>query len=331
MSPLVFLSAYCLDLILGDPEHFPHPVRLMGRIISWLEIWARKVASRPRQLRILGLLITAIVVIGTYLGTSFALLLAFKIYWGMGLVFSVYLAYTTLATRDLYIETKRVFAALQREDLPQARQKLSLVVGRDTVHLDKPEIIRALLETIAENINDGVIAPLFYLSFGGPPLAMSYKAINTLDSMLGYKQEKFWHLGWAAAKLDDLVNFIPARISGLIIILAAAFLGKSWRDAYKVMWRDQRNHDSPNSGWPEAAMAGALGFQFGGINFYFGMPSRKPFIGEGKKEFHLTHIPEAWKILYLSSFLMFIFLFLYYAGQRVIYFCKFIWRKYNGR
>lgn len=309
MAPLLFLSAYCLDLILGDPEHFPHPIRLLGRIIWRLEIWARKIASSSRQLKFCGLLLTALLVIGTYFLTFFSIILIQKIHWALGVFLSVYLAYTTLATKDLYIETKKVFKALQEGDLPQARQKLSLVVGRDTTNLDQPEIIRALLETIAENINDGIIAPLFYLSIGGPSLAMSYKAINTLDSMWGYKHEKFLYLGWAAAKLDDLANFIPARLSGLIIILAGAFWGKPWRDAYKIMRRDHRNHDSPNSGWPEAAMAGVLGLQFGGVNYYFGQPRRKPFIGEHKKEFHLTHVPEAWKILYLSSFLMFIFLF----------------------
>lgn len=309
MSPLAFLTAYVLDLILGDPECFPHPVRFMGRVIRRLEIWTRKIASSPRQLKILGSLITALVVIGSYYLTFFFISLGQKIHWAWGSFFSIYLAYTTLATRDLYWETKRVLEALKEGNLGKAREKLSLVVGRDTARLDEPEIIRALLETIAENINDGVIAPLFYLGIGGPPLAMSYKAVNTLDSMLGYKHEKFLHLGWASAKLDDLANFIPARISGLIIILSALFLGKPWREALKIMGRDHKNHDSPNSGWPEAALAGALGLQFGGINYYFGQPRRKPFIGEGKREFHLNHVAEAWKILFLSSFLMFIFLF----------------------
>lgn len=303
------LLAYFLDLILGDPEWLPHPVRLLGKIISTLEKWARRAASTPQKLKILGLFLTALLVTGTYYLTFFSIILVSQIYWILGLFFSVYLAYTTIATKDLYLETKRVFKALQEGNLPQARQKLSLVVGRDTAHLDEPEIVRALLETIAENINDGISAPLFYLSIGGPPLAMGYKAINTLDSMWGYKHEKFLHLGWAAAKLDDLANFIPARISGLIIILSAAFLGKPWRKAYQIMGRDHKHHDSPNSGWPEAAMAGALDLQFGGVNYYFGQPSRKPFIGERKKEFHLNHVQEAWKVLYFSSFLMFIFLF----------------------
>ncbi len=309
MSPLSFLLAYLLDLIWGDPEWLFHPVRLLGRIIAQLEIWASKVASSSSHLKIFGVLITAIVVWGTFLLCSFLLLLAQKINGAFGWVLSVYLAYTTLATKDLYVETKRVLKALQEGDLAQARQKLSLVVGRDTAHLKEPEIIRALLETIAENINDGVIAPLFYLALGGPPLAMTYKAINTLDSMLGYKHGKFLHLGWAAAKLDDWANFLPARISGLVIVLAAALLRKPWREAYKIMWRDHKNHDSPNSGWPEAALAGALGLRFGGVNFYFGQPKRRPFIGDSKKEWALNNVPEAWKILYLSSFLMFIFLF----------------------
>lgn len=303
------LLAYLLDLILGDPEWLPHPVRLLGKIISTFEKWAQRTASTPWQLKVLGLLLTALIVTATYYLTFFSIILVSKIYWTWGLFFSVYLAYTTLATKDLYIETKRVFRALQEGNLPQARQNLSLVVGRDTAHLDEPEIVRALLETIAENINDGISAPLFYLSIGGPSLALGYKAVNILDSMWGYKHEKFLHLGWAAAKLDDLANFIPARISGFIIVLSAAFLGKPWREAYQIMWRDHNHHDSPNSGWPEGAMAGALGLQFGGVNYYFGQPSCKPFIGEGKKEFNLNHVQEAWKILYLSSFLMFIFLF----------------------
>jgi len=323
LSPLVFLLAYCLDLILGDPEWLPHPIRLIGKVISRLEIWARKIGSPPRQLKLLGIFVAAIVVIETYLLTSLALILVSKIYGGGELVLAVYLAYTTLATKDLYIETKRVFEALREGNLSQARQKLSLVVGRDTAHLNEPEIIRALLETIAENINDGIIAPLFYLGLGGPSLGMTYKAINTLDSMLGYKHEKFLHLGWASAKLDDLANFIPARISGLIIILSAAFLGKPWREAYKIMWRDHKNHDSPNSGWPEAAMAGALGLRFGGVNYYFGEPSPKPFIGEGKKEYELNNVPEAWKILYLSSFLTFIFIFSVLCWIKGFLFLKF--------
>jgi adenosylcobinamide-phosphate synthase len=214
------------------------------------------------------------------------------------------LGYTTLATRDLHVETRKVLLALAGEDISRARRELSLLVGRDTANLDEPEILRALVETIAENTSDGVIAPLFCLGLGGPPLAMTYKALNTLDSMVGYKNERFRDLGWASAKLDDVANFIPARLSGFLITFSALLLGKSWRDSLRILWRDRRNHESPNSVWPEGAMAGALGVRLGGVNHYFGQPSLRPFIGDQKKDLELSDVQEAWKILYLSSFWM---------------------------
>jgi adenosylcobinamide-phosphate synthase len=178
------------------------------------------------------------------------------------------------------------------------------LVGRDTAHLDEPEILRALVETIAENLSDGVLAPLFYLGLGGPPWAMTYKAINTLDSMVGYKNERHRDIGWASAKLDDAANFIPARLSGFLIAFSALLLANSWRDSLRILWRDRRNHESPNSAWPEGAMAGALGVRLGGLNYYFGQPSVKPFIGDQKKDLELRDVEGAWKILYLSSFWM---------------------------
>jgi adenosylcobinamide-phosphate synthase len=220
---------------------------------------------------------------------------------------SIFFAYATLATRDLHVQTRRVLQALEAGDLDHARKQLSFLVGRDTAHLDQPEILRALVETIAENISDGVIAPLFYLGLGGPPWAMTYKAINTLDSMVGYKNERYRNIGWASAKLDDAANFIPARLSGFIIVISAFLLRRPWRDALRILWRDRRNHESPNSGWPEAATAGALGVQLGGLNYYFGERSQKPFIGDRRKELDLADVREAWKILYLSSFGMLLF------------------------
>lgn len=223
-----------------------------------------------------------------------------------GLALSAFLAYTTLAARDLHVETRKVLRALEAKDLAGARRELSFLVGRDTAQLDEPEILRALVETIAENISDGVIAPFFYLGLGGPALAMTYKAVNTLDSMVGYKNERLRHIGWASAKLDDAANFLPARLSGLLIALAALVLGKSWRESLRVLRRDRRKHESPNSAWPEAAMAGALGLRLGGLNSYFGEPGRKPFIGDPRKTFDPGDVRAAWKILYLSSFLMLI-------------------------
>lgn len=232
----------------------------------------------------------------------------FLIYWAgyfsqaASFILSIFMGYFTLATRDLHVETRRVLKALEAGNLARARQELSFLVGRDTAHLSEPEVIRALVETIAENLSDGVIAPLFYLGLGGPPWAMTYKAINTLDSMVGYKKERFRHMGWASARLDDAANFIPARLSGGLVVISAFLLGKPWRDSLEILRRDRRQHQSPNSAWPEAATAGALGVQLGGLNYYGGQPSPKPFIGNRKKDLDLGDVRDAWKILYLSSF-----------------------------
>jgi len=293
-------------------------VRLIGRLIRFLESLLRHLGSSPLWLKSSGVLLALVVCAITFLMTTYLIHWAESFYWAAGLACSVFLAYTTLATRDLHVETRKVFLALQKGDLPRARRELSLLVGRDTAHLDEPEILRALLETIAENISDGVIAPLFYLSLGGAPWAMTYKAVNTLDSMVGYKNERYRHIGWASAKLDDAVNFIPARLSGFIIVFSARLLGKPWKDSLLTLKRDRRKHESPNSAWPEAAMAGALGVRLGGLNYYFGQPSHKPFIGDGKKDLELADVREAWKILYLSSFFMVLFsLFLSWAGGKV--------------
>jgi len=301
---MALISAYLLDLILGDPQWFPHPVRLMGRMIVWLENIFRRVGSSPSWLKLSGIFLAFLVCGTSFLATFFVIRWAEDLFWAVGLAASIFLAYTTLATRDLHGETRKVLQALEAEDLSGARRELSFLVGRDTAHLEEPEILRALVETIAENISDGIIAPLFYLGLGGPPWAMTYKAINTLDSMVGYKNHRYEQMGWASAKLDDLANFIPARVSGLIIALSSFLLGKAWRDSFRVLRRDHGKHESPNSGWPEAAMVGALGIQLGGLNYYFGQPSRKPFIGNARETLGRSHIKEAWKILYLSSFCM---------------------------
>jgi adenosylcobinamide-phosphate synthase len=304
MSSIALISAYLLDLILGDPQWFPHPVRLMGKLIAGLEEFFRNLGSSPSWLKFSGVLLVLMVCGGAFLVTAFLIHWAGNLYWAAGLVFSVFLAYTTLATRDLQVETKKVLQALEAGDLSRARRELSFLVGRDTAHLDEPEILRALIETIAENISDGIMAPLFYLGLGGAPWAMAYKGINTLDSMVGYKTECFHHIGWASAKLDDAANFVPARLSGLMIILSSFILGKSWRDSLGILLRDHGKHESPNSAWPEAAMAGALGLQLGGLNYYFGKPNQKPFIGDRKKNLERGDVREAWKISYLSSFWM---------------------------
>ncbi len=318
MSPFVLISAYLLDLLLGDPQWFPHPVRFIGRLILWLENSFRRLGDSPRWLRVSGIFMVLIVCGSTFWVTCVLIHWTGHFFWAAGFACSIFFSYATLATRDLHVETRRVLQALEAGDFACARKELSFLVGRDTAHLDKPEILRALVETIAENISDGVIAPLFYLGLGGPPWAMTYKAINTLDSMVGYKNERYRNIGWASAKLDDAANFIPARLSGFIIVFSALLLRKPWRDALGILGRDRRKHESPNSAWPEAAMAGTLGVQLGGLNYYFGQRSQKPFIGGRKKELDPADVRQAWKILYLSSFCMLLLsLLLFWIGERI--------------
>lgn len=302
MASITLISAYLLDIILGDPQRFPHPVRLIGRFIVFLENLFWRANSSPLSQKISGILLALIVVGSTFMATTFLIYWAGYFSQAASFILSIFMGYFTLATRDLHVETRRVLKALEAGDLARARQELSFLVGRDTAHLSEPEVIRALVETIAENLSDGVIAPLFYLGLGGPPWAMTYKAINTLDSMVGYKKERFRHMGWASARLDDAANFIPARLSGGLVVISAFLLGKPWRDSLEILRRDRRQHQSPNSAWPEAATAGALGVQLGGLNYYGGQPSPKPFIGNRKKDLDLGDVREAWKILYLSSF-----------------------------
>ncbi|MDO8955310.1 MAG: adenosylcobinamide-phosphate synthase CbiB [Deltaproteobacteria bacterium] len=316
MNPISIVSAYVLDLILGDPQWFPHPVRLIGRLITWLERFFRNLGTSPSWLKLSGVFLVFIVCGSALLAAYGLIRWAGSFSWVAGSACSIFLAYTTLATRSLQVETRKVLRALERGDLSRARQELSFLVGRDTAHLEEPEILRALVETIAENISDGVVAPLFYLGLGGPPWAMTYKAINTLDSMVGYKNERFRHIGWASARLDDMANFIPARLAGMIIVFASVILGKPWRDSLEILRRDRQQHESPNSAWPEAAMAGALGVQLGGLNYYGGQPSPKPFIGNRKKDLDLGDVRDAWKILYLSSFgMLFLALLLNWAME----------------
>lgn len=302
MASITLISAYLLDIILGDPQRFPHPVRLIGRFIVFLENLFWRANSSPLSQKISGILLALIVVGSTFMATTFLIYWAGYFSQAASFILSIFMGYFTLATRDLHVETRRVLKVLEAGDLPRARQELSFLVGRDTAHLSEPEVTRALVETIAENLSDGVIAPLFYLGLGGPSWAMAYKAINTLDSMVGYQNEKYLHLGWASARLDDAANFIPARLSGGLVVISAFLLGKPWRDSLEILRRDRRQHQSPNSAWPEAATAGALGVQLGGLNYYGGQPSPKPFIGNRKKDLALGDVREAWKILYLSSF-----------------------------
>ncbi|KAF0219335.1 MAG: adenosylcobinamide-phosphate [Geobacteraceae bacterium] len=301
IDPYVLIAAISLDLLLGDPRWLPHPVVGIGRLISFLEKWLRRLARDERTGGILLLLITA----GLTWLAAFALLkVACAIHPYAGSAAGAYISYTCLAARSLHTESKKVADALARGDLEEARLWLSCIVGRDTAGLEEPEIWRALVETVAENTSDGVIAPLFYLMLGGPALGLAYKAVNTLDSMVGYKNDRYRRFGWASARFDDVVNFIPARITGLLMTLAAPLVWLSGPNALQIMARDGRNHSSPNSGVPEAAVAGALGVKLGGTSSYFGVPVEKPTIGDPLKPLSLKAYRGAVRLMYGAEALM---------------------------
>lgn len=304
------LCAYLLDLVIGDPRWIPHPVIGMGKVISWLDRRIRPVyhslVNRGRSAflsgRLLGLLFPVVVVGLAFLVPYYLLKGLASIHPWLSYIAEVVLIATTIATKGLAQAGQKIYAALQKGDLGEARFQLSMVVGRDTEQLNEKEISRGTVETVAENIVDAVTSPLFFAMLGGAPLAMAYRAVNTLDSMVGYKNEKYLHLGWASARLDDICNYIPARITFIFLILAAFLLGKDWKDAWKTGIRDASKHPSPNSGWSEAAVAGALHIQLGGTNTYQGVVSHRALMGTPQVELQAKHIKQTIQILYATTF-----------------------------
>ncbi len=288
---IVILISYILDLIFGDPTFIKHPVEVIGSFINFLE----KRFYRFSNKKFWGGVLVLIVVTSTLLLSYFLS----KIW-----LLNIYFLYTTLATNSLGREGKKVYNLLKTNDLENAKKELSYLVSRDTGELEKRDVIRSTMETISENIVDGIVSPLFYMFIGGLPLAMAYKSINTLDSMLGYKNNKYKDFGYCSAKLDDLANLIPARLTGGLLIPIATFLLKyDYRNSIKIFFRDRYNHASPNSAHPESAVAGALGVQFGGKTKYFGVLMDKPTIGDRKKEFEVEDIEKNLKIMYITSIL----------------------------
>jgi len=299
----ILIFSYLADLIFGDPEGFPHPVRGIGRLIGLLDNRLRG-GSGKRKERIKGVILSLSVTGTTFIIAYLLIELSRRLNPLLGVFVSIYLGYTTISTKDLRVKAKVILREIEMNNISKARKRLSHIVGRDTKDLSREEIIIASLESIAENTNDGIIAPLFYLTLGGPVWAMVYKAVNTLDSMVGYKNEKYIHFGWFSAKLDDFFNFIPARISGILISLASFIAGKDFKNSFKILLRDGRRHPSPNSGVSEAAMAGALGIKMGGPSFYEGKEVFKPYIGEKIREIHPFLINEALNISFIASILM---------------------------
>jgi adenosylcobinamide-phosphate synthase len=301
MTALEISAAYLVDLLLGDPPGYPHPVRLIGRTISLSEKKLLQWTDTPWMQRLLGVIMAATIVSGAGIFTWAIIGIAGWAHPVFSSVVSIFFAYTTLATRNLYDEPKKIIRTLEQEDLPLARKEVGFLVGRDTGHLDEKEICRALIETVSENTSDGIVAPLFYLLIGGPPLAMAYKALNTLDSMVGYRNDRYRYLGWASARGDDVANFIPSRLTALLFVLSSIIFGKRWRGAWRTAWRDGRKNPSPNSGYPEAAMAGALGVQLGGKNFYFGRVEEKPLIGESGRPIDRNVVKESLRLMIIAS------------------------------
>lgn len=295
---LTVIPAFFLDLLIGDPRGYPHPVKIMGWTIHRLELWTRKHFT---ALLLAGTATTLIVVAGTYIISRAILGWLAWIHPLAGTAGSILLIYTTISIRDLYQQSRPVLDHLQRGEKEMAKKSLSMIVGRDTQDLDRSGIVRATVETIAESMVDGIISPLFYACIGGAPLALAYKAINTLDSMIGHNDETYHRFGKFAARLDDIANWVPARLGGLIIALASSICGFSGKESLRTVWRDGQKHLSPNAGIPEAAVAGALGIQLGGPSFYEGVRIDKPLIGESKRNIELSDIAGSHKIMFASS------------------------------
>ncbi len=312
MNLLSIYTGYALDLIIGDPYSFPHPVRFIGKLISFVEKQIRKITSSDRGLKIAGFFLW-FVVVGITLGSTSIVLRLFEFNKIVYFAVNSILIYTTLATKCLKDESIKIYKVLKTGDLEKSRIQLSYIVGRDTTNLSEKEIVRATVETVAENTVDGIIAPLFYGFIGGAPLAMAYKAINTLDSTVGYKNDKYYYLGYASAKIDDIANYIPARLGVILLSFGSLFVGFNFKNALKIGIRDRKNHKSPNCAFSEGAVAGALGIQLGGTNVYFGKEVYKPTIGDKNREIEIEDIVRTNKIMYSSSIIsIIIFTALYY-------------------
>jgi adenosylcobinamide-phosphate synthase len=295
IGPLQLILAFLLDLLIGDPRWLPHPVRAIGKGISRAERFLRGTSTSPSDERWAGVLLVLLIIVPTFLIT-FSILIIIRLLPGtagtiVGMAVVIYLTATTMAIRGLITSAQAVIRPVKEGGIEKARHNLSMIVGRDTHSLSREDILKATMESLAENLSDGFIAPLFYLLIGGLPLAMVYKAINTLDSMVGYNNETYRYFGWAAARLDDIANYLPARITGVLIGFAT-FPVMLFRDtvraltaarrSFTTMLRDGKKHLSPNSGIPEAAMAGALGIRMGGPAAYGGVVVEKPYIGEAR-------------------------------------------------
>lgn len=304
---LVLALAYVTDLLVGDPRRLPHPVVGMGKLISMLDRLLSRGSKSKWPQRLKGMLFPLLLVPFVYALAWLTVEGAHRISPWLGWAVEIWLISTTIAVRGLADAGRGVYEALLKKDLPLARQRLSWIVGRDTAHLDEGEISRGGIETVAENIVDAVTAPLLFAFLGGAPLALAYRAVNTLDSMVGYKNDKYLHLGWASARLDDLANYLPARLTLPFLVFSSAILRYNGRNTWFIARRDARLHPSPNSGIAEAAVAGALGIRLGGYNTYHGVTSLRAYMGDPLEEIAPEHIGGTIRLLYASTALYLVF------------------------
>ena len=304
MTVWAVLGGFVLDALFGDPAWLPHPVVYMGKAISRLEKFLRPRLPKTPQGELLGGAIVAFCLpVGTFLLTGLVCWGAARLHSLLGLAVQMFWCGQALAARGLVQESTNVYKELKKPDLPGARKAVSRIVGRDTAELTAEGVTKAAVETVAENASDGVIAPLLYMLIGGAPLALTYKAINTMDSMLGYKNEKYLYFGRVPAKLDDVANYIPSRLAGLLWVAAAALTGNSARGAWKIWRRDRRRHASPNSAQTESACAGALGVQLAGPAYYFGQYYPKLTIGDALRPIEPEDILRANRMMVAESIL----------------------------
>ncbi len=314
IGPLELILAFLLDAFVGDPLWLPHPVRMIGRAISRCERFLRRRVSGQKGEERAGIVLVIMIVVPSFLiafvGAKAIAIVSQRISVILATALMVYLVGTTIAVRELIQSAKLVIDTVREGGIVLARHRLGMIVGRDTAALSDKEVLKAVTETLAENLSDGIVAPLFYLVVGGLPLAIAYKAINTLDSMVGYKNKTYINLGRASARLDDISNYIPARITGVVIIASVFLVTLFSRDkdpislarrSFLIMRRDGRNHTSPNSGIPEAAMAGGLGVVMGGPAAYGGVVVEKPFIGDAVTEDYLTASEDAILVVQAAS------------------------------
>lgn len=305
MSPyhiLALVLGFIIDLIIGDPYCLPHPIRFIGNLISKLDGMFRKGEDKRRLYRRGVLLVFLVVAISTSI-PMVLLWIAYQFHLLAGLLVETVMCYQILATKSLKVESMKVYSALKTGDLLAGRKAVSMIVGRDTESLKEDGIIKATVETVAENTSDGIIAPMIFMALGGPILGFFYKAVNTMDSMVGYKNDKYLYFGRAAARLDDILNYIPARLSALLMIVSSFILGLDGKSAFRIWRRDGRNHASPNSAQTEAVTAGALQIQLAGDAFYFGKLHHKPTIGDHTRGVEIEDIKRANRLLYGTAVL----------------------------